>query len=191
MERYNEQTVISSQTFSQKLCYVLAWILIVFAALMCCISLANFMGTDSEGALSLNWIALGIALVGAAAVFALMKLKDHFNIEYDYILNEGELRIDMILNHKRRKRLLKLDVDKISRVGDANESSLAAELNRPGVKADKWYLHTNEPLYAICFTEGSQRRIVLTEMNEDMRKLLGFELKRVGIHTQNAIQQSL
>lgn len=51
-----------------------------------------------------------VVLIDAAIVYGVYMLITHFNIEYEYILTNGELDIDRIIAKRKRKRVFSMSV---------------------------------------------------------------------------------
>ncbi len=51
-----------------------------------------------------------VLLIDAGIVYGLYFLATHFNVEYEYILTNGELDIDKIIAKRRRKRVFSMNV---------------------------------------------------------------------------------
>ncbi len=65
-----------------------------------------------------------IAIVGIG--YGAFKLSVRFNVEYEYIVTNGVLDIDKIINKSSRKRYLSLDLSKTSRIEKYNPALLTS-----------------------------------------------------------------
>lgn len=71
-------------------------------------------------------------LVCAGIIFGVFKLNGLFNIEYEYIITNGIMDIDKIINKSSRKRILSFDLSKVSRLEKYNPN-LTANINSKDV----------------------------------------------------------
>ncbi len=55
--------------------------------------------------------------------FCLFKLKQRFNISYDYVFVSGELRISKVININKRKLVTRLQAEDILQMGDMDSQS--------------------------------------------------------------------
>ncbi len=63
-------------------------------------------------------------LLIAGVIYGAFKLSTMLNVEYEYIITNGILDIDKIVNKSSRKRMLSLDLAKTSRIEKFNPSLL-------------------------------------------------------------------
>ena len=64
-------------------------------------------------------------LIIAGVIYGAFKLTTKFNIEYEYIITNGILDVDKIINKSSRKRILSLDLAKTSRIEKFNPALLS------------------------------------------------------------------
>lgn len=65
----------------------------------------------------LGGFAILAIMAGVGAVYGCIYFYPLLNVEYEYILTNGEMDVDKILGKKKRKRLLTFDVTKAERFG--------------------------------------------------------------------------
>lgn len=73
-----------------------------------------------------------ILIVGV--LFGTVFLFNKCNREYEYILTNNELDIDVIYNRNARKRVMTIDMKKINVMASIKDERHTNELNRPGLK---------------------------------------------------------
>lgn len=108
------------------------------------------------GAIILSVIAfiLGGDFIGPVVivgiVFGTGYLFNKFSREYEYILTNNELDIDVIYNRTSRKRVITINMKKIDIMASIKDEKYQAELNKAGCKIINASENTNEAdTYAI------------------------------------------
>lgn len=108
------------------------------------------------GAIILSIIAfvVGGDLIGpiiiVGIVFGAGFLFNKFSREYEYILTNNELDIDVVFNRSSRKRVMTINMKKIDIMASIKDEKYAAELNKAGLKVINASENTNEEnTYAI------------------------------------------
>lgn len=161
MEIYMEQTVSKERTIVARVLYGLAWALVILFVLMGLYFAANVLAAFDGGGLAIRWPSvIGCVLTLAAAVL-IWWFKDGLYMEYDYLINENRLEVTQIMNNRRRKQCLTLELGRIQECG-------AFRVQKPGMKIEKLYLDPNAALSYICYEEKGERRMALLQLNEDM-----------------------
>lgn len=89
-------------------------------------------------------------LVIVGIVFGTGFLFNKFSREYEYILTNNELDIDVIFNRASRKRIITINMKKIDIMASIKDERYGAELNKAGLKVINASENTNEAdTYAI------------------------------------------
>lgn len=89
-------------------------------------------------------------LVIVGIVFGTGFLFNKFNREYEYILTNNELDIDVVYNRSSRKRIMTINMRKIEIMASIKDERYASELNKAGLKVINASENTNEAnTYAI------------------------------------------
>lgn len=86
------------------------------AAFLVCFVLIMFMGI-------LGTFSLFLA---AGALFGAYKLSTRFNVEYEYIVTNGTMDIDKIINKSSRKRILSFELATVSRIEKFNPAQISS-----------------------------------------------------------------
>lgn len=81
------------------------------AAVLICFLLLNLLGSFS-------------LLLIAGVLYGTYKLSGFFNIEYEYIVTNGTMDIDKIINKSSRKRMLSFELQTVSRIEKYNPALL-------------------------------------------------------------------
>ena len=89
-------------------------------------------------------------LLIVGVIFGTGVLFNKFSREYEYILTNNELDIDVIYNRNTRKRVITVDMKKIDMMASIQDDRHTSTLNRPGIKVINASDNTNdENTYAI------------------------------------------
>ena len=161
MENYREQTVSANPGGHARLLYALSWAALALLLLLAVIFAAGIFGQDADGSLKIGWLSAllcALLLAGAALVW---RFKDKLRVEYDYLLRDGVLEVTQVLNNRRRRPALRLELSRIQACGPHRTT-------KPGVKVEKFYLDLDAALTSICYEEKGERRMALLQLNEDM-----------------------
>lgn len=158
MEQHLEQTVVKEDTPVRRALYILCWLMIAALALAAMLFAANAMDFNAPQ-IQLSWPNIIAALLALGAAGILFRRKDDLRVEYDYIYHDGTIEIVAVLNRRRRKRLLHLDVNRIQRV-----ESAAAILERRDYKIHNWY--AREGATCLCYLEGNVRHAARLDLND-------------------------
>lgn len=81
------------------------------AAVVVCFLLLSFLGSFS-------------LLIIAGVLYGTYKLSGFFNIEYEYIVTNGTMDIDKIINKSSRKRVISFELQTVSRIEKYNPALL-------------------------------------------------------------------
>ena len=65
-------------------------------------------------------------LLAAGALFGAYKLSTRFNVEYEYIVTNGTMDIDKIINKSSRKRMLSFELATVSRIEKFNPAQISS-----------------------------------------------------------------
>lgn len=65
-------------------------------------------------------------LLAAGALFGAYKLSTRFNVEYEYIVTNGTMDIDKIINKSSRKRILSFELATVSRIEKFNPAQISS-----------------------------------------------------------------
>lgn len=126
-------------------------------AFIICFLLVLFMGY--LGSFSL--------LLIAGALFGAFKLSFRFNVEYEYIVTNGTMDIDKIINKSSRKRVLSFELATVSRLEKFNQGLLSSVNSKEIVTACN--LNDPEAYLMVSSTEGKGTSYLIFAPDERVR----------------------
>ena len=130
------------------------------AAFIVCFLLIMFMGF-----LGTFWL-----LLAAGALFGAYKLCTRFNLEYEYIVTNGTMDIDKIINKSSRKRILSFELATVSRIEKFNPAQLS------GVNAKELFITCNQDdpgaYLMVSATEGKGTSYLVFAPDERVRSAI-------------------
>lgn len=100
-------------------------------------------------------------LLIAGVLYGAFKLSTKLNIEYEYIITNGILDVDKIINKSSRKRILSLDLAKTSRIEKFN-SGLLSNVNAKSVSVACNLDDENAYLMVIDSEKGPATYLILS-----------------------------
>lgn len=109
MDTFFEQIISVKKTGKAIACIIGIWLLAVL------ISVVAFLFLPIPSLLFLLIVGL---------FFTALKLSGKFNIEYEYIITNGTMDVDKIINKGSRKRILSFELSSVSRLEKFNPSLL-------------------------------------------------------------------
>ncbi len=110
MDTFFEQIIPIKKTGKSYACILGLW----FAALLLCFVLL----------LLFKYIGSIIILLYAGVIYGTFKLSSMLNIEYEYIITNGSMDIDRIINKSNRKRVLSFELSGVTRLEKYNPNAL-------------------------------------------------------------------
>ncbi len=168
MERRWEQTVEGKVTGARRALYAGAWLLLALLLLGMLVASAGILGETEAGNLRVNWLSLILfAILGALAV-AVWFNKDRLRVEYDYVLQDGVLEVFAILNARRRRRSLRVELASVQSCGPASGAAYARAAGGPDVRRHKLYIDEAAPRYFFCYGKGGARHLALLELSDEL-----------------------
>lgn len=104
--------------------------------------------------LSLAAFVLGGEFIGPIVIIGIVFgtgfLFNKFSREYEYILTNNELDVDVVFNRASRKRVITINMKKIDMMASIKDEKHLSEINKPGYKVINASANTNEAdTYAI------------------------------------------
>lgn len=117
----------------------------------------------------LNMLIFAVCVI---LLYLLYLLVTSINLEYEYCFTNGILDVDKIVNVRRRKALLELNVRKMDMMGTRNHRSYRSHLEDRSVK--KLYACTHREAEDLCFIlytdEEGRKKMLLFNPNEEIRE---------------------
>ena len=118
-----------------------------------------------------QWGFVVFILAAVACYFFFNRMK----VEYEYIFVTNELAIDRVINQRSRKRVQKLEVQKMEKVASVTSHELDAVMNNPKFKkVDYTSGDKDAKVYGIVYLEGANSSLILFEPNEKILKALKY-----------------
>ena len=106
-------------------------------------------------------------LLIAGALFVAFKLSFRFNVEYEYIVTNGTMDIDKIINKSSRKRVLSFELATVSRLEKFNQGLLSSVNSKEIVTACN--LNDPEAYLMVSSTEGKGTSYLIFAPDERVR----------------------
>lgn len=106
-------------------------------------------------------------LLIAGALFGAFKLSFRFNVEYEYIVTNGTMDIDKIINKSSRKRVLSFELATVSRLEKFNQGLLSSVNSKEIVTACN--LNDPEAYLMVSSTEGKGTSYLIFAPDERVR----------------------
>lgn len=126
----------------------------------------------------IEWIGLLLVLVGLGLLFGWIKLK--YNVSFDYIFVEDELRISKVFNGRKRKLIVRMRADSIMKIGlcdrDSYERTLAGNGSPVFLTPNKSAMEGKMFIY-ILYSTSLAKTVYVLECRE---ALLEYLVSAVG-----------
>ncbi len=106
-------------------------------------------------------------LLIAGALFGAFKLSCRFNVEYEYIVTNGTMDIDKIINKSSRKRVLSFELATVSRLEKFNQGLLSSVNSKEIVTTCN--LNDPEAYLMVSSTEGKGTSYLIFAPDERVR----------------------
>ena len=106
-------------------------------------------------------------LLIAGALFGAFKLSCRFQVEYEYIVTNGTMDIDKIINKSSRKRVLSFELATVSRLEKFNQGLLSSVNSKEIVTACN--LNDPEAYLMVSSTEGKGTSYLIFAPDERVR----------------------
>ena len=121
--------------------------------------------------LLLTFILGGITIIAVFGIgYGAFKLSSLFNVEYEYIITNGVLDIDKIINKSSRKRLLTLDLRNVTRL-EKHNSSFTENINKK-LLINSCNKDDENALFLIAEAEGKSSSYLVFSPDERLRSAM-------------------
>ena len=167
-----EQTLCRTAAKKYLFFYLLAWVAMIVCGFYAAVSLFNIIEVDVEGVLSFNFIALLIMLVAGALAVLIYRKKDDIQIEYDYSYVNGILDVAKVMNRRRRKYMMELDMKIVTESGRVSNPRYEQLSKRTDLKKFDFSLNPGAEKTYFYFQKNGIWYLVVTEINEEIRKAM-------------------
>ncbi len=139
----------------------------------------------------LVWVLM-VSLWFFIAWFVLFRLKNRYNVNYDYTFVSGELRIAQVINASKRKFLTRLQPDDIIQLGDVDNNAFAGFQADPNIK--KVYCTSNEvaaegKFFMYVLANDNGRKLYILECREELLLHIMHFVKRTTLESDYVPQE--
>ena len=122
-----------------------------------------------------------VALIIAGAFYGAYRLSGNMNKEFEYIVTEDIIDVDVIVNKSKRKRLISFRLENVKVLGDINDASCNHYLSEGfDVVIDATSGRKDKKVYFAVF-EKSNKTLVKMELTEGIVQSL-YEISPSKIH---------
>mgnify|MGYP006926041630 FL=1 len=153
MDTFFEQIIAVKKSGKEIAAITGIWLL----AFVVCFLLVFFMG----------YLGSFAFLLIAGALFGAFKLSSRFNVEYEYIVTNGTMDIDKIINKSSRKRVLSFELATVSRLEKFNQGLLSSVNSKEIVAACN--LNDPEAYLMVSSVEGKGTYYLIFAPDERVR----------------------
>lgn len=142
MDAFYEESAVNQNGTRDKRIYriffIVSMVFLWIGILLLIVFLFNFpwqASTDEMRAFQFFFGFIGVlGLLCLLTWFLFSKIKERFNVSYDYCFVTGELRISKVFNMNRRKLIARVDCEDMIQVGDADNPSYERFKSDPTIK---------------------------------------------------------
>ncbi len=144
-------------------------ILTFFICIVCFFIMINFMNLYNNWLINLFIYVLPIIILLTAGI-VLIKLKNKFCVDYDYIFASGSIRISKVINNSIRQTIFRFNCSQIEKIGAINSKIFNTYLNSGRCKINI-LSSNNEPeegkeFYYIVFNQNSLKYLLVLECSK-------------------------
>lgn len=167
-----EQTVMRRSGTVYGIVYWLMWALVAVLGFYAALSLFNIIGYTEDGGIRINYIAAIIMVAaGALAIFVYRKTDD-VRIEYDYAFTNGILDVSRVMNRRRRKYMMELDMKTVAHAGYVNDGEFERLKKGGGYRLLDFTLNKDAEKMYFAFTKNGNSYIAVIEPSEEMENAI-------------------
>ena len=185
MDQFLEEVVVKHKTGARTVLIAACNGLMVLFALFAFIFLNTTINAVFTVGFSVDLLlplfTFGICLAGAIYLFL---NKDKLNTEYEYTFTNGVLDFAQVFNNKRRKALGTMNLRNIEACGMVTSGSFQRYISMPGIQRTHWFLNREADLMYLYFNKEGNKRIIIIEPSEQMRKYIKGALSQ-GVWQEN------
>ncbi len=138
----------------------------VYMVLCIICGIVSFLILLSGGIASIPFLILAVIAALLCALF--YTLAQTVRVEYDYTLTNGTLDIAKILNDKKRKKLVSIDVANILEMRPITDDGFQRYFKDRNIKKVNIFLNRGEHLYYMVFVKDDSKVVIVFEPDEQM-----------------------
>ncbi|MBQ4119415.1 MAG: hypothetical protein IJD45_03400 [Clostridia bacterium] len=114
-------------------------------------------------------------LLIAGILYGAYKLSGTLNVEYEYIITNGTMDVDKIVNKQSRQRILSFDISKTTRMESYNDGLLAGADSKNIVIACN---RTDPNAYLLVYEKNGKQMNLVFSPNEKMQSVVAKYLPK-------------
>lgn len=191
-EKLYEESAISTRSAREKKLYtvfqVAAIILFVIFGIQLFLSYPYISNTVTSGVSTrvkvvfvIMWVATTVVFFLAG--FFLLRVRNRFNVSYDYTYVDDELRFTKVFNGKRRKFITKITMDQVLKIGycdkpSFNEALRSLKGKKPTVLSPNKTPEEGKDFIYLVVNTSIERRIYVLECRKIMLEHIVFAAGR-------------
>lgn len=167
-----EQTLARRNDMAYRILYWTLWAAVAVLGFYSALSLFNIIAYTQDGEIRINLIAAIITVAaGALAIFVYRKTDD-VRIEYDYAFTNGILDVSRVMNRRRRRYMMELDLKTVERAGYAGDGEFE-RLRRSGTyRLLDFTLNRGAEKMYFAFAKNGKNYIALIEPSQEMESAI-------------------
>ena len=167
-----EQTLARRNDMAYRILYWTLWAAVAVLGFYSALSLFNIIAYTQDGEIRINLIAAIITVAaGALAIFVYRKTDD-VRIEYDYAFTNGILDVSRVMNRRRRRYMMELDLKTVERAGYAGDGEFE-RLRRSGTyRLLDFTLNRGAEKMYFAFAKNGKNYIALIEPSQEMENAI-------------------
>ena len=191
-EKLYEESAISTRSAREKKLYtvfqVFAIIFFVIFGIQLFLSYPYISNTVTSGVSTRVKVVFVIMWVATTAVFFLagfflLRVRNRFNVSYDYTYVDDELRFTKVFNGKRRKFITKITMDQVLKIGycdkpSFNEALRSLKGKKPTVLSPNKTPEEGKDFIYLVVNTSIERRIYVLECRKIMLEHIVFAAGR-------------
>jgi len=167
-----EQTVARLKRAPYIALYLFLWFLVLFFGFYAAISLFSILTFTEAGQLEINFVAAIILVVCAAIAFFIYRRTDDVLVEYDYAFTNGIIDVSRVMNRRRRKYMMELNLNDVISCGPVTDPSFARAQQEPDVKKYDFSLNKDARRIYFYFQKNSIKYCVVLEPSVSIEKAI-------------------
>ena len=109
---------------------------------------------------SFNLLGFIMGGIFACLAVAFFFLKQKLYVEFEYVITNGSVDIDRIVEANKRKRLIEFNIKDVELLGREDSDEVKSFQNKPDKKLDCITSGNNDKIYAAYLTLGAERCII-------------------------------
>ena len=161
MDHFMEEVVVKRKRGLQNVLYILANIVMVFAALVAIMGIQMVLIQFSFPSL------IETLVFGGLCVFLFLR-RDRLRTEFEYTFTNGELDFAQVFNNQKRKALGTMRVKNVDAFGPVDSNGFRKLINMPGLNRRNWFLNRDSKLYYFYYQKESAKNIIVFEPSADL-----------------------